>query len=62
MIKTFNINNVDIKVDYNEDLWTEKEVQRFLQKGAKSWEAFDKWTTEIKVLNYREATNKLFNK
>ena len=62
MTKTFNIKGVDIKVEYNDLIFSSEEVEKMLKHAVKSADHFDDELTEIEVLNYEEVYNKLFVK
>lgn len=60
MQEIFNINNVDIIVDYNEIIYSHNDVLKLLKYGAKSLDNLFEITSEIEIVNLQEVEKKLF--
>ena len=60
MIETFTVKNVDIEVDYNENVYSHNDVLSFLKSRAKSIKNFYELEDAFNILNEPEVFRKLF--
>lgn len=60
MIETFTVKDVDIEVEYNQNIFSHKEVLSFLKSGVKSINKFYEMESEIDILNEPDVFRKLF--
>ena len=60
MIETFTVKNVDIVVDYNQNVYSHKQVLSFLKSGVKSMNKFYEMEDAFDILNEPEVFHKLF--
>jgi len=62
MRETFKIKGVDITVEYNNNLYTSKDVEKMLKHAAKDYEEFSEIQSEIEIIDEMEVTKQLFPK
>lgn len=60
MIETFTVKNVDIEVEYNQNVYSHKQVLSFLKSGVKSMNKFYEMEDAFDILNEPEVFHKLF--
>ena len=60
MTETFEVNGVDVVVEYNDLLYSSADVRKMLKAGAKSRAKFDEIQSEIEVRNCADVVDKLF--
>lgn len=60
MIETFTVKNVDIEVEYNQNVYSHKQVLSFLKSGVKSMNKFYEMEDAFDILNEPEVFRKLF--
>ena len=60
MIETFTVKNVDIEVEYNQNIWSHNDIISLLNRGIKSVNKFYEMEEDFDILNEQEVFHKLF--